>query len=653
MLYYLQSIDIGKTYYLINQNEFVVGRKNCDILIENDNSISRAHAKIYIKDGQKVTIEDLGSKYKTSINKKELTPNVEFDVKEDDIVRFGGLGSIFIFHQIHLVTTATQLSDNRKAALKKHLDSLHGKYVDNWNSECTHLTLQKISLTVKVLHALLEDKPIVVPAFWTKFVENVSRNIAPPDWSEYNDPPLAEALLNKVEFKKAAPRKNLFMDKHFLFYLEKEEKQVKDLIEKAGGTCSSWEKNPIKIKDLTENHLLMQSCKEVDDKNYKEVMKHVLKQNKRTIPIQEIAMAIIHGSCEKDCNPVFNRAIEVFNAPNHVESTQHNSLVHNTETQDFQAETSRAQKIIEETIDPNQMSAPSIIKKVKMEDVIDLTESDVTAEEKVTQKRDSRYMDAGNPSKKVKLDETDNTRSVPIEDTRGSKPSKEKEKGYVSKKHQSQKRKTREDSDSEESPVKKKDKNPFLSKQIVDEKPLRKLTESNNPFLNNSEEEIDKPLFSSTQLVDNTSREEQIKFTSASRNSTDHSNSTWYSKKNCDDVKVEESEEIHPDLLQFIKMFEKKVRVEVLSEDSFRSRIPSDEVDCNTFSKCTNFKKFKKVKPIYPQTKVIGRDSFRLLSCTNTTGINDSRRQVAYDSDNERPSSSNIKQKRKLKIFEI
>ncbi|XP_057665360.1 nibrin [Diorhabda carinulata] len=650
MLYYLQNISTGKTFYLINQNEFIIGRKNCDILIENDTSISRAHAKICIKDGHKVTIEDLKSTYKTFINKKELTPNVEVDLKENDKVQFGVFSSIFKFHQIHFVTTATQLSDNCKEALKKQLDTIQGRYLDNWTSECTHLTLQKISLTVKVLHALLEDKPIVVPAFWAKFVENVSKSIAPPKITDYNNPPLAEALLNRVEFKKAAPRKNLFMGKHFLFYLEKEEKQVKDLIRKAGGTCSSWENNPIKMKDLTEKHLVMQSYKDVDDKNYKEIMKHVLKQNKRTIPIQEIAMAIIHGSCEKDCNPSFNRVIEVFNAPNQIETTQNNLLVHNTQTQDFGIETSTAQKSIQETVDSVQMTAPPIMKQVKIEDEIDLTEDDAAAEEKVTQKRVCDSIDAGNPTKKVKKDETDITRSV--EDERKSQTRKDKQKEIFSMKRQSQKRKTIEDSDSEEIPIKRKAKNPFLTEQL-DEKPLKNQTENNNPFIKNLEEDIGKPLFSSTQFIDNISKGEQIKYTSVSGNSNDNSNSTWHSKRYCDNVKTEEPEEISSELLQFIKMFEKKVRVEVLSEASFRSRIPSDEVDCNDFSKCTNFKKFKKVKPVYPQTKVIGQDSFRLLSCTNTTGINDTRRQIAYDSDDERPPSLNRKQKHKLKIFEI
>lgn len=34
----------GETHYLISSKDYVVGRKNCDILLPNDQSISRAHA---------------------------------------------------------------------------------------------------------------------------------------------------------------------------------------------------------------------------------------------------------------------------------------------------------------------------------------------------------------------------------------------------------------------------------------------------------------------------------------------------------------------------------------------------------------------------------------------------------------------------------
>lgn len=37
---------LGETLYLLPGKEYVVGRKNCEILLGNDQSISRAHAQL-------------------------------------------------------------------------------------------------------------------------------------------------------------------------------------------------------------------------------------------------------------------------------------------------------------------------------------------------------------------------------------------------------------------------------------------------------------------------------------------------------------------------------------------------------------------------------------------------------------------------------
>lgn len=47
--YYIMSnrlVFTGQTHYLHPGKEYVVGRKNCDILLTSDQSISRAHAQL-------------------------------------------------------------------------------------------------------------------------------------------------------------------------------------------------------------------------------------------------------------------------------------------------------------------------------------------------------------------------------------------------------------------------------------------------------------------------------------------------------------------------------------------------------------------------------------------------------------------------------
>uniref|UniRef100_A0A3B4Z386 FHA domain-containing protein n=1 Tax=Stegastes partitus TaxID=144197 RepID=A0A3B4Z386_9TELE len=50
----------GETYYLLSGKEYVVGRKNCDILLPSDQSISRAHAQLTASNEvRKVVLTDM------------------------------------------------------------------------------------------------------------------------------------------------------------------------------------------------------------------------------------------------------------------------------------------------------------------------------------------------------------------------------------------------------------------------------------------------------------------------------------------------------------------------------------------------------------------------------------------------------------------
>lgn len=78
------------------------------------------------------------------------------------------------------------------------------------------------------------------------------------------------------------------------------------------------------------------------------MIKELAKQNKRHIPMQEIALAIVQCSCEMNCNPNFNKASTVFAVQTQRRRTQ---VVLAGETQ-FQSQDLQSNPIKTENIIP-------------------------------------------------------------------------------------------------------------------------------------------------------------------------------------------------------------------------------------------------------------------------------------------------------------
>lgn len=113
------------------------------------------------------------------------------------------------------------------------LEALDVTYVDNWGPECTHLTVNKMAVTSKVLHAILDAKPITLTDYWTHFLENVLINRAPPNIEDFCNPPSEEPLLNNINFTNTF-RKSLFANKIFVFPTDKSKSDMEVIIRKAG-----------------------------------------------------------------------------------------------------------------------------------------------------------------------------------------------------------------------------------------------------------------------------------------------------------------------------------------------------------------------------------------------------------------------------------
>lgn len=96
--------------------------------------------------------------------------------------------------------------------------------------------------------------------------------------------------------------------------------------------------------------------------SYQELIDKVCQQGKRTIYLQEIAMAILIGSCEENCNQNFDRARKVFSHAIKL-PTQNHVLALETETDYFSMESCKPTQcpyFIPDTLEAPQFPNPSV-----------------------------------------------------------------------------------------------------------------------------------------------------------------------------------------------------------------------------------------------------------------------------------------------------
>ncbi|XP_019308965.2 nibrin isoform X4 [Panthera pardus] len=189
-------------FRLLTGVEYVVGRKNCGILIEGDQSISRNHAVLTANfsvtmpsqtdETPILTIKD-NSKYGTFVNEEKMQNGFSQALKTGDRVTFGVFESKFRVEYEALVACSSCLDASGKTALNQAILQLGGLTVNNWTEECTHLVMISVKVTIKTICALICGCPIVKPEYFTEFVKAVKTNKQPPQIERQGLRPIPEA----------------------------------------------------------------------------------------------------------------------------------------------------------------------------------------------------------------------------------------------------------------------------------------------------------------------------------------------------------------------------------------------------------------------------------------------------------------------------
>ncbi|NXY03742.1 NBN protein, partial [Pteruthius melanotis] len=311
----------GEPYRLLSGVEYVVGRKNCTILIQDDQSISRSHAVLTVNQPETspsqslsvpiLTVRDT-SKYGTFVNGSNLNGTSK-SLQSGDRINFGVFESKFRVEYEPLVVCSSCLDVAQKTALNQAIQQLGGLVVNEWMKECTHLVMVSVKVTVKTICALICARPIIKPEFFSELIRAIqSRQQLPNHGSFY--PPVDEPSIDteNLDLSERHERKKIFSGKTFVFLTAKQHKKLGPAVTLGGGEVKLMTEGRKEMPLLLSPEVCVVDVGLTNSQisgsdsmgNWTDSILTILEsKNLRAVPEAEIGLAVIFMSTEKYCNP--------------------------------------------------------------------------------------------------------------------------------------------------------------------------------------------------------------------------------------------------------------------------------------------------------------------------------------------------------------
>ncbi|XP_059719374.1 nibrin [Haemorhous mexicanus] len=311
----------GEPYRLLSGVEYLVGRRNSAILIQDDQSISRSHAVLTVSRPETspsqslsvpiLTVRDT-SKYGTFVNGSKLN-GTSVSLKSGDRINFGVFESKFRVEYEPLVVCSSCLDVAQKNALNQAIQQLGGLVVNEWTKECTHLVMVSVKVTVKTICALICARPIIKPEFFSELIRAVqSRQQLPNHESFY--PPVDEPSIgsDNLDLSEHCERKKIFSGKTFVFLTAKQHKKLGPAVVLGGGEVKLMTERRKEMPLLLSPEVCVVDVGLANSQisgsdsmtNWTDsILTDLESKNLRAIPEAEIGLAVIFMSTEKYCNP--------------------------------------------------------------------------------------------------------------------------------------------------------------------------------------------------------------------------------------------------------------------------------------------------------------------------------------------------------------
>ncbi|XP_046549525.1 LOW QUALITY PROTEIN: nibrin-like [Haliotis rubra] len=357
MWYLVAADNPDLKYVLLVGREYSVGRKDCDILLTTDPTVSRKHSVLQLTHAESnlshpqksalVTLKDM-SKFGTWVNKKRVSG--ETLIKDGDEVAFGSPKSVFLVVNEPFIITTSCLDVPSKKSAKAVVRTFGGHVVSEWTKNCSLLVMNSISVTIKVICAMITQRSIVLPLYLEKLLNHLKGEGEKPDPDVYL-PTVSETQVNpeEVSFKPNPNRASVFKGMKFIFLSQRQFKKMNLAVELAGGMPILMEEGSDDNDDrvLVETGTVVMNCGTEDLKTLTpagqewvaHVNKYLKRKKKNVIQDAEVGYAVLYCSTDKHCNPDIDKAQQLFqNVPSQslsqsvAEHMMPDVLVANTET---------------------------------------------------------------------------------------------------------------------------------------------------------------------------------------------------------------------------------------------------------------------------------------------------------------------------------
>ena len=237
------SEDSRSFNFHVKGKDFTIGRKDCNVELETK-SISRSHCSIKFLSNSSFCITD-HSKFGTFVgeNSERIVGCYSAADEEYILIKFGPQSMPFSLSSLDLKVCFSSISLDQKQQLGKICDTLWIEKSFIWSKSCTHLVMDSISLSEKLLLCLLDAKPVVstkwLEEIWRECQESAVSTFNVNLWLENIDsyvPELDEvmkksALLKKSLFLPDKKRISFFKNILFLFFERSTKEKMQKIIE--------------------------------------------------------------------------------------------------------------------------------------------------------------------------------------------------------------------------------------------------------------------------------------------------------------------------------------------------------------------------------------------------------------------------------------